>query len=272
MDVLTRNNVKVSGLGERPLVFVHGYGCDQVMWRLVSPSFKQDYKLILFDYVGAGGSDLDAYDPERYATLAGYAQDIIEVCDALDLKDAILIGHSVSSMICLLAAKGIPHRIASLVMVCPSPRYLNDPPDYLGGFERADIEGLLDMIERNQPGWATYLAGVVAQNPERPELALELESSFCAMRPSIARRFAAATFLADNRQDLADFHKPTLILQCAQDAVAPAFVGTYLHQHMPGSTLRSMLATGHCPQLSHPDETVSMIRSYLSQQKPAVVV
>jgi len=271
LDILSRNNVKVSGRGQRPLLFAHGYGCDQAMWQMVGPAFAQDYKLVLLDYVGAGRSDLDAYEPERYSSLHGYARDITEVCEALDLQDAILIGHSVSSMICLLAAKAIPHRIAGLVMVCPSPRYLDDPPDYIGGFALADIEGLLDMIDRNQTGWAAYLAGVVAQNPDRPELASQLEASFCAMRPDIAKRFAKVTFLSDNRQDLADFEKPTLILQCAEDVVAPAVVGEFMHQHMPYSTLRYLMATGHCPQLSHPDETASVIRSYLSQQDFASV-
>lgn len=210
------------------------------------------------------GAELDAYDPERYAVLPGYAQDIVDVCDALDLHDAVLIGHSVSSMICLLAAKSIPQRIAALIMVCPSPRYVDDPPAYAGGFERADIESLLDMIERNQPGWATSLAGMIVQDPDRPELVQELDASFCVMKPAIAKRFAAATFLSDNRQDLAGFDKPTLILQCAQDVVAPPFVGRFVHQQIPGSSLQFMRATGHCPQLSHPDETVACIRNYLT--------
>lgn len=264
MNVLERNNVKVSGQGPQTLVFAHGFGCDQAMWRMVAPAFERDYQVVLFDYVGAGQSDLDAYDPERYASLAGYAQDVVEVCEALDLHKAILVGHSVSSMICLLAALEMPQRIDRLVMVCPSPRYLNDPPAYHGGFESADIEGLLDMIERNQSGWASYLAGVVMKSSDQPDLAAELEASFCAMDPPIARRFAAATFLADNRADLAHCHHPVLILQCAQDSVAPAEVGDYLHRHLVHSSLKTMQATGHCPHLSHPQETIELMRNYLT--------
>lgn len=265
MNILNRNNVKVSGTGSQTIVFAHGYGCDQAMWRKVSPSFEKDYKVVLFDYVGAGMSDLDAYDPEHYSTLAGYASDVVDVCEALDLHDAILVGHSVSSMICLLATNRIPNRIAKLIMICPSPRYLNDPPNYIGGFERADIEGLLDMISRNQPGWASYLAGVVAKNPDQPDLAQELEASFCAMDPPIAKRFAEATFLSDNRRDLLDFNKPCLLLQCQEDSVAPQAVGEYLHQHLKNSRLQQMNATGHCPHMSHPEETIGLMKNFLSR-------
>lgn len=264
MNILLRNNVKVSGKGTQAIVFAHGYGCDQAMWRMISPAFEQDYKVVLFDYVGAGLSDLDAYDPERYSSLAGYAKDVVEICEALDLQNVILVGHSVSSMICLLASLQIPQRIASIIMICPSPRYLNDQPDYQGGFEQADIEGLLDMISRNQPGWASYLAGVVAKNPDQPALAQELEASFCAMDPPIAKRFAEATFLSDNRADLQYFDKPCLILQCQQDSVAPLEVGHYLHRHLVHSTLRLMTATGHCPHMSHPDETIRFMQDYLN--------
>ena len=210
-------------------------------------------------------SDLDAYDPDRYSSLGGYAQDVVDICQELDLRDVILVGHSVSSMICLLAAREIPERISKLVMICPSPRYLNDAPNYVGGFERADIEGLLDMISRNQPGWANYLAGVVAKNPDQPELAQELEASFCAMDPPIAKRFAEATFLADNRPDLADFDKPCLLLQCQEDSVAPLVVGEYLQQHLKNSVLQQMKATGHCPHMSHPEETIALMKNYLAR-------
>jgi sigma-B regulation protein RsbQ len=187
----------------------------------------------------------------------------VEVCEALDLHDAILVGHSVSSMICLLAALDMPQRIKRLVMVCPSPRYLNDAPHYHGGFERTDVEGLLDMIGRNQPGWANYLAGVVMKNPDQPDLSTELEASFCAMDPPIARSFAAATFLSDNRGDLARLGKPVLILQSDQDSVAPLEVGQYLHEHLVNSTLQLMKATGHCPHMSHPRETIELMQAYL---------
>ncbi|MFQ3198636.1 MAG: sigma-B regulation protein RsbQ [Paraglaciecola sp.] len=264
MNVINRNNVRVSGEGAQTIIFAHGYGCDQAMWRKVSPSFEDEYRVVLFDYVGAGLSDPDAYDPVRYSSLAGYAKDIVEICTALDLQNAILVGHSVSSMIGLLAAIEIPHRISKLVMICPTPRYLNDLPDYIGGFEHADIEGLLDMISRNQPGWASHLAGIIAKNPELPELAQELDASFCAMDPPIAKRFAKATFFADNRSDLVGFDKPCLLLQCQEDSVAPNVVGDYLHQHLLNSSLQQMKATGHCPHMSHPLETIQLIKKYLA--------
>jgi sigma-B regulation protein RsbQ len=263
MTILDRNNVCVSGQGARPIVFAHGYGCDQVMWRLVAPDFEQDYKVVLFDYVGAGRSDLHAYNPVRYSTLAGYAKDIVEIGEALDLHDAILVGHSVSSMICLLASLDMAERVTQLVMVCPSPRYINDPSGYHGGFEAADVEGLLDMIGRNQPGWANYLAGVVMKNPDQPALSAELEASFCAMDPAIAKRFAEATFLSDNRSDLPRCKTPTLILQCANDSVAPADVVNYVHLSILDSVLVSLQATGHCPQMSHPQETIAAIKANL---------
>jgi sigma-B regulation protein RsbQ len=263
MTIQQRNNVLVRGQGQQPLIFAHGFGCDQAMWRLVSPAFEQDYKVVLFDYVGVGQSDPNAYDPERYSSLNGYAQDIVDICEELDLHNAILVGHSVSSMICLLATIDMPERVDRLVMICPSPRYLNDPPDYRGGFERADIEGLLDMIERNQTGWANYLAGMLMQNSDQPTLTEELEASFCAMDPAISRRFANATFRSDNRQDLAKLHKPVLLLQGAQDFIVPTEVASYLHRNLPGSTLKQMKATGHCPHMSHPKETIALIQDYL---------
>lgn len=233
---------------------------------MVAPAFEKDHRVILFDYVGAGRSDLEAYDPERYGSLNGYAKDIVEFAEALDLHDAILVGHSVSSMVCLLASLQISERVAQLVMVCPSPRYLNDPPAYHGDFERADLEGLLDMIDRNQPGWAGYLAEVVMKNPEQPQLTAELRDSFCAMDPAIARRFAHATFFSDNRADLDRCVTPTLILQCANDSIAPAEVGAFVHARLAGSALVPMLATGHCPQTSHPQETIAAIQAYLQSQ------
>ena len=263
-DVLTRNNVHVSGRGTQPMLFAHGFGCDQSMWRFVAPAFEDDYRVVLFDYVGSGKSDLAAYDPERYAHLDGYAQDVLDVCEALDLRDVVFVGHSVSSVVGVLAANRAPERFAHLVLVGPSPRYLNDPPDYVGGFERADIEGLLDMMDKNYIGWASTLAPAIMQNPERPGLSAELEESFCSTDPVIARRFAEATFFADNRADLAGVRVPALVLQCAEDLIAPEPVGRYVAQQIPYSTLRLMRATGHCPHMSHPEETVALIRAYLA--------
>jgi sigma-B regulation protein RsbQ len=263
MDVLFRNNVKVFGSGSRPMMFAHGFGCDQNMWRFVTPAFEDDYRIVLFDYVGAGRSDLSAYDPDRYARLDGYADDVLDICRALDLRDAILVGHSVSSMVAVLAANREPERFARLVLVGPSPRYINDPPEYVGGFERADIEGLLEMMDKNYIGWANFLAPAIVKNPDRPELGEELTESFCSTDPVVARRFAEATFFADNRDDLPLVRVPSLILQCSDDMIAPTEVGEYLHRHLPGSTLRLMRATGHCPHMSHPEETIQAIREYL---------
>ena len=265
-DILKRNNVKVFGGGTRPLVFAHGFGCDQNMWRFVTPAFEDDYRVVLFDYVGSGKSDLGAYDPERYATLDGYARDVLDVCEALRLRDVIFVGHSVSGVVGMLASIKAPRLFERLVLVGPSPCYVNDPPDYRGGFERGDIEGLLDLMERNYIGWANFLAPAVMKNPERPGLARELEESFCSTDPRIARRFAEATFLSDHRGDLARVRVPSLIMQCSEDAIAPAEVGDYLSRHLPASTLRVLEATGHCPHMSHPEETVRVIKEYLDAE------
>jgi sigma-B regulation protein RsbQ len=262
-DVLTRNNVKVSGRGTQPMLFAHGFGCDQNMWRYVAPAFEDDHRVVLFDYIGSGKSDLGAYDAKRYASLEGYAQDVLDVIHALDLHDVIFVGHSVSSMIGVLAANREPGRFAKLVLLVPSARYVNDAPDYVGGFERADLEGLIEMMDRNFLGWANFLAPVIMKNPDRPELGAELEASFCSTDPVIARRFAEATFFADNRADARDVKVPALIVQAADDAIAPQSVGEFLHHSMPGSTYRLLDVTGHCPHMSHPEETIAAIRDYI---------
>jgi sigma-B regulation protein RsbQ len=262
-NVLARNNVKVFGRGTKPMMFAHGFGCDQNMWRFITPEFEDDYRIVLFDYVGSGKSDLSAYDADRYATLDGYATDVLEICAALDLHDVTFVGHSVSSMVGVLAARREPERFAKLVLVGPSPRYINDE-GYVGGFEREDIEGLLDLMDKNYIGWANFLAPVIMKNPDRPELGTELEQSFCSTDPHIARRFAKATFFADNRNDLAGTSVPSLVLQCSEDAIAPLEVGQYVARHLPGSTLRILKATGHCPHLSHPEETIQAIKDYLA--------
>lgn len=269
-SIIARNNVRVSGHGTIPMVFVHGFGCDQNMWRFLTPAFEADYRVICFDYVGSGKSDLTSYDPLRYRTLDGYASDLLDVCDALDLHDAIVVGHSVSAMVGVLAANRAPGRFSHLVMIGPSPRYINDA-GYEGGFERADIEGLLDTMDRNYVGWASYLAPVIMANSDRPALAHELEESFCSTDPVIARRFAEATFYADNRADLATVRIPSLILQCRDDIIAPMAVGEYLRDHLPQSTLMVLEATGHCPHMSHPAETVQAIRAYLATREIAPV-
>ena len=264
--ILARNNVKVFGHGSQPMLFAHGFGCDQNMWRFVAPAFRDDYRIVLFDYVGSGRSDLAAYDAERYNSLEGYAQDVLDICHALDLRNVIFVGHSVSSVIGVLAANREPELFDRLILVGPSPRYINDAPEYVGGFERKDIEGLLETMERNYIGWANFLAPAIMKNPDRPELSQELEASFCSTDPVIARRFAEATFFADNRADVAAVRRPSLIMQCADDMIAPTEVGDYLHRTMPGSTLRRLAATGHCPHMSHPEETVRVMREYLRQE------
>src|SRR5690348_515486 len=261
-DILRRNNVHVSGTGKTPLLFAHGFGCDQNMWRLVAPAFEATHKVVLFDYVGAGQSDHSAYSKSRYASLQGYAEDVLDVCRALDLSDVVLVGHSVSAMIGLLAALREPARFAKLVLVGPSPRYIDDD-GYEGGFKRGDIEGLLDALDSNYLGWSTSMAPVIMGNPDRPELGSELANSFCRTDPEIARQFARVTFLSDNRNDLPKVTVRSLILQCSEDAIAPQCVGEYVHRNLPGSELVLMQATGHCPNLSAPEETIAAIKSFL---------
>ncbi|GAA4383439.1 alpha/beta hydrolase [Hymenobacter koreensis] len=262
MDVLKRNNVTVTGVGNQAIVFVHGFGCDQHMWRLVAPAFEANYRVVLLDLVGAGQSDHRAYDPTQYNSLTAHAHDVLAVMRALDLHNAILVGHSVSSMIGLLAAIQDPKRIAKLVLVAPSPRYLNDV-GYTGGFERADIDELLQAMDSNYLGWAGAITPVIMGHPDRPELAAELNTSFCRTNPAIARHFARVTFLSDNRADLPRLHTPALILQCAQDMLAPMAVGKYLHQHLPNSELVVIETSGHCPHLSAPQATIAAIDEFI---------
>ena len=261
-DVLTRNNVVSFGDGIRPMIFAHGFGCDQNMWRYITPAFEKDYKIILFDYIGAGKSDILSYNPERYSTLNGYAHDVLEICESMDLRDTIFVGHSVSSMIGLLAAIEKPEYFSQLIMVGPSPCYINDD-NYLGGFQRTDIESLLETMEKNYIGWANFLAPQIMGNPERSELSEELKESFCSTDPLIAHQFAKTTFFSDNRSDIMKLKIPSLIMQCSDDIIAPLQVGDYLHANLPDSKLKVMKATGHCPHLSEPEETILIIKEYL---------
>ncbi|WP_256972680.1 alpha/beta fold hydrolase [Saccharibacillus sp. O23] len=264
LDILKRNHVTVLGSGERTLVFGHGFGCDQKMWRLVAPRFADRYRVVLFDYVGSGLSQLDQYDPAKYGSLAGYSRDLLDVMEALELRDAVFVGHSVSSMIGAMASIRHPEYFERLVMVGPSPRYLNDPPGYYGGFDRDDIDELLEMMQLNFSGWASYMAPAAMQNGDRRELSDELERQFASRDPRIARQFAEVTFYSDCRDILGEVQTPTLILQCAEDSIAPLEVGDYLHKHLNGSTLNRMTAKGHYPQLSQPDETFERIDHYLA--------
>ncbi|MBL1210510.1 alpha/beta hydrolase [Geminocystis sp. GBBB08] len=263
-NILVRNNVKILGQGQKPILFAHGFGCDQNMWRFVTPAFESEYKVILFDYVGSGKSDLSAYSIERYSNLSGYAQDILEICDSLALQKIIFAGHSVSSVIGMLASIQYPDLFEQLILVCPSPCYINDKSNnYIGGFERSDVESLLDIMEKNYIGWASFLAPMIVQNENQPELIQELTTSFCSTDPVIANCFAKATFYSDNRSDLPKVTIPSLTLQCSDDAIAPIEVGYYLHDHLYQNTLKIMKATGHCPHMSHPQETISLIQQYL---------
>lgn len=261
-NILVRNNVRVLGEGQ-PMLFAHGFGCDQNMWRFVTPSFTEQYKIVLFDYVGSGKSDISAYNNEKYDDLNGYASDVLDIIEALGLRDTIFVGHSVSCMIGLLAAIKKPGLFSKMIFVGPSPRYINESPSYTGGFEKKDIDELLETMDRNYIGWANFLAPVIMKNPDRPELGEELVESFCSTDPVIARQFAKVTFLSDNRNDLKKLKIPTLILQCTDDLIAPLQVGDFLQQQIAGSTLKVMKATGHCPHMSAPAETVALMHDYL---------
>jgi sigma-B regulation protein RsbQ len=257
--------VQLSGVTDgQPMVFAHGFGCDQHMWRHVAPRFEDRHRVVLFDHVGAGGADPSAYDPDRHASLDGYADDVVDLLVDLDLHDVVFVGHSVSAMIGVLAANRVPERFAHLVLVGPSPRYIDDPDTgYVGGFAATDIEELLESLGSNYLGWSTAMAPAIVGNPDRPELGAELTESFCRADPEIQRRFARATFLSDNRADLASVQVPCLVLQCSQDIIAPPSVGRYVAEALPRSELVVLRATGHCPNLSAPDETTEVIESYL---------
>jgi sigma-B regulation protein RsbQ len=265
MRTTQRNAVTLTGnpLGQ-PMVFAHGYGCDQNMWRFVAPAFADSHRLVLFDHVGNGRSDLSAYDEDRHSTLHGYVDDVLDILHEHDLHDVIFVGHSVSAMIGVMAANQEPERFAKLVLIGPSPRYMNDPADgYVGGFGRTDLDALLDALDSNYLGWSSQMAPVIMGNPERPKLGSELTNSFCRTDPEISKKFARVTFLSDNRDDLLRLRVPALILQCSDDVIAPGFVGDYVHKHTPGSTLVQLNATGHCPNLSAPEETVDAIKAWL---------
>jgi sigma-B regulation protein RsbQ len=262
MTVLLRNNVQVGGAGERAMIFAHGFGCDQNMWRLVVPAFEGEFQTVVYDHVGAGSSDLSAYDPAKYDSLSGYADDLIEIITTLGLRQTIYVGHSVSGMIGVIAANRAPDLFEKLVLVGPSPRYINDG-DYVGGFDEAQIGELLEFLADNHLGWSASMAPAIMGNGDRPELGEELTESFCRTDPTIARQFAEVTFTSDNRADLPGLSTPTLILQCQDDIIAPLAIGDYLHEHIPNSKLVVMEATGHCPNLSHPDEVIAGIRAFV---------
>jgi sigma-B regulation protein RsbQ len=267
MDVRSRNHVVVTGRRGAPVVMLaHGFGCDQNMWRLVTPALAERFTVVLFDHVGAGRSDLSAWNEERYSSLDGYAEDVLEICRDLGLGPVVFVGHSVSAMIGVLAAARKPDYFAKLVLLTPSPCYIDDG-DYRGGFSAADIDELLESLDSNYLGWAASMAPVIMGNPERPELGEELTNSFCRTDPRIARAFARTTFLSDNRADLDSVTVPTLVAQCAEDAIAPPEVGAFVHARVPGSELVTLPAVGHCPQLSAPDATIAVITAFASERR-----
>jgi sigma-B regulation protein RsbQ len=262
MSIKRRNNVHVTGRGSRTIMFAHGFGCDQNMWRFVAPAFEKDFRVVLFDLVGSGRSDLSAYDDRKYSSLSGYAGDVIEIIRELELDKVVFVGHSVSAMIGILAANQAPELFEKLVLVGPSPRYIDDG-EYSGGFSAAQIEELLQFLDENHMGWSAAMAPSIMGNPDRPELSEELTNSFCRTDPDIAKKFARVTFTSDNRADLSTVTVPTLILQCREDIIAAPSVGKFVHRHLPASTLVMLNATGHCPNLSAPAEVISSIRAYV---------
>jgi sigma-B regulation protein RsbQ len=263
-----RNNILITGRdNQQVMVLANGFGCDQNMWRLVAPALAEEFRVVLFDHVGSGNSDMADWDPDRYQTLDGYADDIRQFCHELDLQEVIFVGHSVSAMMGVLAAIREPGLFSKLILVGPSPRYLDDA-GYRGGFSEADIDELLDSLDSNYLGWSAAMAPVIMGNADRPELGDELTNSFCRTDPQAARAFARTTFLSDNRADLAKVTIPTLILQCSSDVIAPPEVGEYVRAHIPASTLVTLAATGHCPHLSAPEATLAAIRSFARADGP----
>ena len=264
IDVFKRNNVTISGQGEKVILFAHGFGCDQNTWKYIKNAFTTDYKTVFFDYVGAGRSDLDFYDPQKYNSLDGYATDVIEICLALRSDNIIFIGHSVSCMIGVLASIKNPGIFKKLILIGPSPCYINTE-GYTGGFDQDIIDSLFEVMEEDYIGWAQSLAPAIMGNQNDPELGKELADSFCSIDPTIAKQFARVTFLSDNRKDLPLVQVESLTIQCSVDTIAPLSVGEYVHQHMPNNTLTVLDAYTHCPHMSYPEQTIAAIRNYLSE-------
>lgn len=262
MSTRLRNNVQILGTGLTPIVFAHGFGCDQNMWRYLTPSFKDRFTLVLFDLVGSGKSDLSAYDFKKYESLHGYAKDLLEIINEVTDQPVIFIGHSVSATIGLLASVNAPEKFKCQIMVGPSPCYVNDG-DYVGGFSRADVEELCDTIDSNYLGWSSSMAPAIMGAPEQPELGIELTNSFCRTDPEIAKHFARVTFLSDHRDALSKSKTPTLILQCSDDFIAPLTVGQYMQEKMLDAELCIIENVGHCPHLSSPEASTQAIENYL---------
>jgi sigma-B regulation protein RsbQ len=263
-SIIKRNNVNVIGQGTQVMLFAHGFGCDQRSWQFIVDAFTDDYKVVLFDYVGSGKSDVGAYDSEKYNDIEGYAQDLLDVCEALSLSQVIFVGHSVSAMIGLLAAIQKPEYFKKLIFIGPSPRYLNDE-NYTGGFDRKDMESLFDFMDSNYLGWSNTMAPAIMGNANRPELGEFLTNSFCATDPAVAREFARVTFFSDNRADLGKLKVESLTLQCSDDVIAPQAVGDFVKAHIPNNRLVLLEATGHCPHISEPEKTIRAIKDFIGE-------
>lgn len=262
MDIIAKHALNVFGNGVRPIVFAHGLGCDQTMWKSIVPAFEHDYKIVLFDLMGFGNSDHSHFSYENYQSLSEYAEDVIEIIQNTNTSPVTFVGHSVSAIIGILAAKRRPEIFDQLILIGPSPKYINDE-NYHGGFERKDISGLIEAMQANYFGWAKNLAPVIVGNPERPELAKMLEESFCRTNPDYALHFAKLTFWSDNRSDLKYVATPALVMQCSEDVIAPTSVGQYVATQMPNATFVQLAATGHCPHISHPEEVIAEIKKYV---------
>ena len=265
-SISLRNNIKVVGKKNAPtLLLAHGFGCDQNMWRFILPALEPHYQVVLFDYVGSGNSLLTDYSQQKYSTLAGYAQDIKDVITELHLKDVTIIGHSVSSIIASIAAIELPDIIKKIVMVCPSPCFLNIPPDYQGGFEKSDLTELIALMDKNYIGWANYLAPLVMGNSQSPALIGELSGSFCSTDPLVAKTFANATFFSDHRAILKNIPCPVLILQSSSDTLASVNVGQYMADNIVQSEMAVIKAEGHCLHMTHPEIVSQYIIDYVKQ-------
>jgi len=261
-SIQSRLNARTAGAGERTMIFAHGFGCDQNMWRFVAPAFEARFRTVLFDYVGSGGSDLSAYDADKYSSIDGYADDVIQLARELGITGGIFVGHSVSAMICVVASRRAPELFSALVLVGPSPCYIDDA-DYTGGFTRDQITELMEFLDSNHMGWSQAMAPVIMGNADRPELGDELTASFCRTDPEIAKQFARVTFLSDSRADLGPIDARVLILQSREDVIAPQVVGEYVHHAIPGSEFVMLDSTGHCPNLSAPDATIAAIKAFV---------
>ncbi len=260
MNIITRNNVKISGAGEEVLMLSHGYGCSQKMWSLVLPELEKTHRVVLFDHIGSGASEVAYYDKVKYGSLNGYAEDVIEVIQELGIGPVTFVGHSVSAMIGVSAANKRPDLFRGLVLVTPSPCYVNTG-DYVGGFTRDAIEGLIHSLEANFAEWARAIAPVLTGNDSQQGQVLA--ESFCQIRPDIAKHFARVTFTSDSRSELPKIDLPVLILQCTDDVIAPEGVGSYVHRQIKGSRLVKLMCTGHCPHLTAPKEFVEALRLHL---------